>query len=188
MRDATKNNLEVIVIGDLNCDIFKTSRQTERLLEFTMVNELEQLIKEPMRATSTTSTLINVLITSTPRLFNKAGAINIVFSNHYSIYGVMHGSATHPDKHRIITTCSWKDKNVSDFIADLKQTPWCLIDSFNDVDDMCSAWESLMKSLIDQHFPLKKKHIHRQTHPWLENSVLRLMRMRDQIHKRARKS
>ena len=138
MRDATKNNLEVIAIGDLNCDIFKTSRQTERLLEFTMVNELEQLIKEPTRVTSTTSTLIDVLITSTLRLFKKAGAINIVFSDHYPIYGVMHGSATHPDKHRIITTRSWKDTNVSDFISDLKQAPWCLIDSFNDVDDVFS--------------------------------------------------
>ena len=31
VRDAAKNSLEVIVIGDLNCDIFKTSRHTERL-------------------------------------------------------------------------------------------------------------------------------------------------------------
>ena len=42
MRLATKNKLEVIVIGDLNCDINTTSRQTDRLLEFTMANELEQ--------------------------------------------------------------------------------------------------------------------------------------------------
>ena len=42
MRLATKNKLEVIVIGDLNCDINTTSRQTYRLLEFTMANELEQ--------------------------------------------------------------------------------------------------------------------------------------------------
>lgn len=79
MRDATKNNLEVIVIGDLNCDILNTSRQTERLLKFTIVNQLEQLIKEPTRVTSTTSTLIDVLITSTLRLFKKAGAISISF-------------------------------------------------------------------------------------------------------------
>ena len=71
-----------------------------------MVNELEQLIKEPTRVTSTTSTLIDVLITSTPRLFKRAGAINIALSDRYPIYGVMHGSATRPDKHRIITTRS----------------------------------------------------------------------------------
>ena len=60
------NKLEVIVIGDLNCDMNATSRQKDRLLEFTMMaNELEQLINEPTRVTSTMSTLIDVLITST---------------------------------------------------------------------------------------------------------------------------
>lgn len=45
-----------------------------------------------------------------------------------------------------------------------------------------------IKSLIDQHFPLKKKRIRRQTHPRLDSSVLKLMRTRDQVHKRASKS
>ena len=103
MRHATKNSLEVSVIGDLNCDINNTSRQTERLLKFTIANELEQLMKEPTRVTSTTSTLIDVLITFTPKLFKKAGAINIAFSDHYPNYGVIHSPGTHPKKHRIIT-------------------------------------------------------------------------------------
>ena len=157
MRLATMNKLEVIVIGDLNCDMNATSRQKDRLLEFTMANELEQLINEPTRVTSTTSTLIDVLITSTPSLFKKAGVINIAFSDHYPIYGIMHGSATHPNKHRTITTRPWNDKKINNFVADLKQAPWSLIDTFTDVDNMCSAWESLMKSLIDYHFPLKKE-------------------------------
>lgn len=41
MRHATNNNLKVIVIGHLNCDINKTSRPTERLPEFAISNELE---------------------------------------------------------------------------------------------------------------------------------------------------
>ena len=53
---------------------------------------------------------------------------------------------------------------------------------------MCSAWESLMKSLIDHHFPLKKKRIRKQTHPWLDSTVLKVMRTRDQVHKRAKTS
>ena len=140
MRHATKNSVEVSVIGDLNCDINNTSRQTERLLKFTIANELEQLMKEPTRVTSTTSTLIDVLITFTPKLFKKAGAINIAFSDHYPNYGVIHSPGTHPKKHWIITMSSWKDKNLNDFNADLEQVPWILIDSFNDVDDMCSAF------------------------------------------------
>ena len=61
MRLATKNKLEVVFIGDLNCDINITSRHTDRLLQFPTANELEQLINEITRVTSTTSTLIDVL-------------------------------------------------------------------------------------------------------------------------------
>ena len=45
-----------------------------------------------------------------------------------------------------------------------------------------------MKSLIDQHFPLKRKRIRRQTHPWLDSTTLKLMRTRDQMHKKAKRS
>ena len=152
-----------------------------------MANELEQLINEPTRVTSTTSTLIDVLITSTPSLFKKAGVINIAFSNHYSIYGIMHSLATCPNKHWTITR-PWNNNKINDFIADLRQAPWSLIDSFTDVDDMCSAWESPMKSLIDHHFRLKKKHIQKQRHPWLDITILKLLRTRDQVHKKAKTS
>lgn len=149
MRHATKNKLEVIIIGDLNCDINTTSRQTDRLMEFTMANDLEQLINEPTRVTSTTSTLIDALITSTLSLFKKAGAINITFSDHYSIYGIMHSLATRPSKHRTITTSFWNDKKVNDFLADLKQAPWSLIYSFTDVDDMCSTCMGIADEIPD---------------------------------------
>jgi len=39
---------------------------------------------------------------------------------------------------------------------------------------MGSAWESLMKFLIDHHFQLtKKKRIRKQTQPWLDSTVLK---------------
>ena len=84
LRYATRNNLEVIIVGDLNCDCLKaTLSQKERLLQFLTVNELEQLIKEPSRVTPSSSTLLDVLITSTPTFFKEAGLINVVLSDHY---------------------------------------------------------------------------------------------------------
>ena len=36
--------------------------------------------------------------------------INLAFSDHYPIYGIMHGLATHPNKHRTIRMRSWNAK------------------------------------------------------------------------------
>ena len=167
VRYATRNKLEVIIVGELNCDCLNlTLRQTERLLEFMMANELEQLIKQPSRVTPTTRTLIDVLITSTPHyLINEAGVINMALSDHYPIYGVRQGLVTRLNKHRIITTRYWNDNKVNDFVADLKQVPWSVVDYFDDINDMCSVWESLIKSSVDRYFPLKRKSIRKITHP-----------------------
>ena len=70
LRYATQKNLEVIILGDLNCDYLNDSLgQTKRLLEFLAANELEQIIKEPTRVTCNTRSLIDLLVTSTPSLF-----------------------------------------------------------------------------------------------------------------------
>ena len=84
-----------------------------------------------------------------------------------------------------IKTRSWKKSSIKDFLTELEKTPWSFLDCFNDIDDTYSAWESLFKSLIDIHFPTKLKRVRKQTHPWLDRSALRLMRRRDQLHKKA---
>ena len=97
----------------------------------------------------------------------------------------MNGPAICPHKHRILTTRTWNDESRKNFISDLKKTPWTFLEFFDDVEDMYSAWECLFKSLIDSHFPIKRKRLRKQTHPWLDNSVLRMMRTRDKAHKKA---
>ena len=175
LRYATRNNLEVIILGDLNCDCLNTSlQQTTRLQGFLMANELEQLIKDPFRVTRSTTSLIDVLITPTPNLFKASGALSTTFSDQYPIYGIMKCPAARPTKHRIIKTRSWKESSIKDFLSELEKTRWSFVDYFDDIDDTYSAWESLFKSLIDCHFPTKLKRVRKQTHPWLDRSVLRL--------------
>ena len=64
LHKATRDNFEVIILGDSNCECLKRElRQTERMQEFLMANELTQMIAEPTRVTSASSSLIEVLLT-----------------------------------------------------------------------------------------------------------------------------
>jgi len=50
LHKATRDNFEEIILGDLNCDCLKSElKQTERMHEFLMANELTQMIAEPTR-------------------------------------------------------------------------------------------------------------------------------------------
>lgn len=67
VRVETWSGKEVIITGYLNCNCLNnTLQQMGRMEEFLMANVLTQLITEPTRVTSSTCSLIEVLITSTP--------------------------------------------------------------------------------------------------------------------------
>ena len=99
------------------------------------------MVTEPTRVTNNSSSLLDVLIASRPDQFKDVGILDITLSDHYRIYGVMNMLGTRHIKHRIITTRSWSEDAVDSFLADLETAPWSVIDSFDNIDDMCSTWE-----------------------------------------------
>ena len=101
------------------------------------------------RITSNTKSLIDVLITTTPSLLNKAGVLSVTLSDHYPIYGIMAFPGSNLKKHMIITTRSWNENNINKFVNELEQVSWSVIDAFDDVDDVCFACEREFKSIFD---------------------------------------
>ena len=90
LDDLTHKSLrerkQIIILGDLNADYLNNSlSQTRALKDFIEVNQLEQLITEPTRTTETSSTLLDLLITSTPNPFISAKVIKAGISNHFPI-------------------------------------------------------------------------------------------------------
>ena len=65
-------NLEVILLGDLNCDVSSKnpSAYTKRLLEFAENYHLTQLIDKPTRVTRSSSTIIDLVFTSDSKKAN----------------------------------------------------------------------------------------------------------------------
>ncbi len=63
-------DLEVICIGDFNCDWSRqgTQSHTDKLKDMMELYQFEQLIKEPTRVTENTSTLIDLAFTNKAEL------------------------------------------------------------------------------------------------------------------------
>ena len=65
-QNVENDRKEVIIVGDLNCDLISVSNYTKRLNDLLNVFQMTQLIKEPTRITNTSATLIDVAIVSKP--------------------------------------------------------------------------------------------------------------------------
>lgn len=71
---ATAKRFEIIILGDLNCDVNNLNfPQSIALEEFIYSNQFKQLITEPTRSTNLSKTLIDVLITSSHETFIDSG-------------------------------------------------------------------------------------------------------------------
>jgi exonuclease III len=77
-----ENNCNLIIIGDLNDDLFKNSNH--HLKDLIRNMGLTQLIKEPTRPVS--NSLLDPIICNKPQLVNSSGTLPPVCSDHVPVY------------------------------------------------------------------------------------------------------
>ena len=93
----------------------------------------------------------------------------------------------HHHKHNIIPTRTWNEDSLPAFQADIKNIPWENLKSQSSINEKVRTWSEFIGHALDKHFPLRKKRIRQNTHPWIDSSILKLMRYCDHIHKTALK-
>ena len=80
----------IIVAADLNCDMLKPrSPEAVALQDLCDSVNLTQLIKEPTRVTETSSTLIDVIMTSSIDLVERTDVLKSHISDHYLVYAFL---------------------------------------------------------------------------------------------------
>lgn len=75
-----------------------------------------------------------------------------------------------------------KAQNADKFSADLQSVPWHI----SETDDKWYVRQSLFTSVLNEHFPICRKHVRKSTYTWLDKSILFMMRRRDKYHKKAK--
>ena len=71
---------------------------------------------------------------------------------------------------------------------DVQNTPWQICDIFNDVDDIVYAWETLYKSILDDHIKERKVKVRTASHPWMNSSLRKQMNLRFKLLQAAQKT
>ena len=146
--------------------------ETQRALEFLDSNRLTQLISNSTRQSQTSTSLLDVIVTSTPEIFQRTGVLQNSLSDHCPIYGVVPGLLRR-HQHRVITSRRWNEEKVDSFQTDTKKIPWSDLNTPENIDKKLENWLQFFTSNLNKHFPLRKKRIRQKTHPWLDSTILR---------------
>ena len=150
-------NKESIIIGDINCDIDTPLDNNTRHLSCVLNSfHYNQLIKEPTRTTSTTSTIIDHIMSNRPDVVSSSCVKPCGISDHDVLYLIRNARAPKlkiPPK--TIDIRNRKRFNIHEFQHDLKGIPMEHIQLVSkDADEVWLRWKAFFLSILDKHAPV----------------------------------
>ena len=147
-------NKEFYMLGDLNANMFDVSNNaTKNLNSIIELYQLTQTISSPTRVTMTTSTLLDVCLTPTPDKLVLSKVVQIAISDHYMILVVrkINIRPKQNNRHKKVEIRSFKYFNAENFLMDLSNQEWELLDNNFCVDRMWETWKIIFLSVLDKH-------------------------------------
>ncbi|CAB4040401.1 Hypothetical predicted protein [Paramuricea clavata] len=149
-------NKQILVLGDLNCNMLENGQERRALTNFSTELNLTQIIKTSTRITATSQTLIDVILVSSTALVLESGVINTSISDHLPVYVLLKLKAPKMPA-CYITTRSYKNYNPSLFSSDLvtKSDRLLSILSNTNVNTILETFKDVLHSTLDVHAPLK---------------------------------
>ena len=179
-------NKEFYMLGDLNANMFDVSNNaTKNLNSIIELYQLTQTISSPTRVTMTTSTLLDVCLTPTPDKLVLSKVVQIAISDHYMILVVrkINIRPKQNNRHKKVEIRSFKYFNAENFLMDLSNQEWELLDNNFCVDRMWETWKIIFLSVLDKHAPIREKRVKNIPNliPWLTNAIKKQMRERDRL-------
>ena len=174
--DLDKNGL--VLMGDFNIDQLGKSSASRLLKSFAVVNDMKQLINEPTRITEYSKTVIDLIFTNREHKIVQSGIIHTTLSDNSLVFCVMKGGVPKLPP-RKFEYRSFKNYNKTEFINDLNQVPWSVVDGVENVDDAVFLCERLFSEIANEHAPLKIKRAKGSKTPWVTSKRVEMKRGTD---------
>ena len=188
LKSLEPDDTEIIFMGDLNCDLFKTNdNDTKHIKRIYNMFKLGQMINQPTRVTGDTKTLIDHMATNRPDAVSHSGVIACGISDHDMVYLNRSMRLTHIKRDPKVTeTRKYNQFDSTAFLTDLKAAPFNEISrSTNSPSEMWTIWKTLYLNILNKHAPVTKIKINGNNLPYITSKVRRMIRQRDYLRKKA---
>ena len=137
--------------------------------------------------TDTSSTLLDVIITSNTNLVDSSGVLPCHISNHYLVHATLKLKVSKPPP-RFVKIRSFRHYDGQQFVADLERIPWDEVALVDDASEMLDKCNNKFIEVLDTHAPVKTKRIKHCCCPFVDAEIQDLMHNRNFLLKRARQT
>ena len=177
-------------MGDFNLNYSQKDFNKHRLVKELKDSKFIQLVSFTTRPIS--NSCLDHIWSNKPEWIINIKCPEICISYHLPVLAVRlykHCSPDNTKDHKYVTYRNLKSLDHAKFLKTLDETPWDTAFLFDEVDDIVNTWYCLFNEAVNANVPLKQKRVRDYTKPkWLSPEILRLMKLRDRLLERARRS
>ena len=174
---------DFVYLGDINCCPIK-SHAIENICE---QYDLTNLIKEPTCHKGPTPSLLDVILVSNSRRYASTFNVFCGLSDFHNIIRAATKGFAPSVKPRIIHYRSFKKFAEPEFLYDIACAPFHVMEIFDDVDDMAWCTSALIRSIIDEHAPMKSKVVKSASVPYMNSALRKAQYKRNMARNKFRK-
>jgi hypothetical protein len=192
LEDICRKDDHVILLGDLNFN-YKLNEDlgSNPLHYIETAFDMQQLILEPTRVTSTSSSIIDIILTTKPSCHTESGSIDLSISDHKLVYTIIGPlSKKNSQKHNVIKYRDFKSFNKENFLFELGQslsgiTVKNTADSSAQLEDDWNSFKETFLNQCDKHAPIKVQRLKNRMNPWINRCIIKMMYKRDFVKAKA---
>ena len=188
LEKADSEEKSIVLLSDMNFD-YNVNENLYRnpVYHIECMYSMSQLISEPTRVTTESSTTIDVILSNIPELHTHTGVFKLTMSDHYMTYTVINQSVEKQKvKHNIVRYRDYKKFDENLFLKDLEDST--VLNNVSECQDMNDAWKQFKNEYLricDKHAPIKTSRLKNRCNFWMNRDILLLMYERDYIHDKA---
>ncbi|XP_068689637.1 uncharacterized protein [Montipora foliosa] len=189
LEKAWLKTSNIILLGDFNCDL-KSISTTKRdptavkLLHIFDALNLQNIVQEPTRETPSSSTIIDLIVTTRKDLVSLVGTYPLGISDHNLIFSTIKLKNKRPPP-KIICIRQYRNFDEKKFKEDIRAALFYIGSIFDDPDDQVWFWQQLYTDICDQHAPWKEIKVRASSAPWITNDIRLAMNRRYKLFKAA---
>ena len=198
IEKASLDSKEIILMGDINIDYtINENMSSNSIFLLESMFGFKQLVLSPTRVTQSTSSILDLILSTCPQHHTTTGVHKLTLSDHYMVYTCIN---IIPNRrgHRELKYRSYKNFDESQCLADFQQAYQNINDQFrkkntNDTDhDILehnwNHWKMLFLNVSNTHAPIKVSRLKNRCSTWISPDIIKCMYSRDHFHKKAIKS
>ena len=152
---------------------------------------LKQLIKDPTRKTSSSSTLIDHILTNSTQKISQSGVIDTTLSDHQMVslkdLHLICFKSLKTHAHNQIKCRSFKNFTVDIYLDALKSCNFPNYENFQNIDEAYSDFMNKFMNIINTLAPLREIRVKSRTQEWFDGEIAAAIKVRNRNFKTFKK-